>query len=338
MTKLALSGDTTHKSKLIPILALLFVMVIWGLSFLSIKYSMSVVGPMTLAILRFIIASAILFTMLRIREPATRLLRADLPLMALSGIIGITIYFFFENNGVKLTTVASASILIASIPVLTILADCIFCGSRFTITKVLGGVLSFGGVYLLVRDSGQFDFSSQNFMGNLLILGAALAWVAYSILTRPLHQKYSRLAITTYQTLCGTVAIIPFLPWETNYWPLLNGVVVANILFLGVFCSALGYYIYVYAIDRLGVALSSLFINIVPVVTVLAGYLILDEKITSSQIIGGGVIIFAVLLADIGSWFKIIIKKEVSQLSSEHASQDQYCSQALPEGERLAAK
>jgi len=292
------------KTRIVPFIAISFVMVVWGLSFLSIKVSVAVFSPMSLALGRFIIASLLLAVILRVREPESRLNRKDIPVMAVSGIVGITVYFFFENNGVKMTTASTASIIIGTIPVLTVLSDYIFCGNRITWAKAAGVAMSFTGVYLIVRDSGQLSFESQYFVGNLLMLGAACSWVVYSLFTRPLGQRYSRLAITTYQTLFGTLAIFPFALFETNNWSLVTGTIVFNVLFQGIFCSALGYFMYVYAIGELGVSTSSLFINLIPLVTVVSSYFILGEKITPAQLTGGAVIIAAVYLADINSWFK----------------------------------
>lgn len=302
-------------SRKFPYAAITFVMILWGLSFLSIKVTVNVMGPMSLALSRFTIASLLLWAILKYREPGTKLNKEDIPLMALSGIVGITVYFFFENNGVNLTTASTASIIIAAIPMLTALADYIFCGNKISLSQVLGVVLSFAGVYLIVTESGGLTLSSKNFTGNLFMLGAAFSWVVYSLTTRPLGQRYSRLAITTYQTVFGTIAIVPFVFFERPDLSLINGVIVANIVFLGVFCSAAGYLCYVYSIGKLGVSITSLFINLIPIITVTASYFILGEKITSTQMFGGGIIVAAVYLADFNQWFRKVPRNQSQNVS-----------------------
>lgn len=293
-----------QKNRLWSILMINFVMVLWGLSFLSIKVTVSVVSPMGLAMSRFVIASVILILLLKIREPGSKLAKEDILRMAVSGIVGITVYFYFENNGVKFTTASAASIIIAVIPAFTVLSDYVFCGNRLTWAKTAGVMLSFFGVYLIVRDSGELGFTSAYFKGNLFMIGAAVSWVIYSLVTRPLAEHYSKLAITTYQTVFGTLAILPFAFIENNNWSMIDWKIAMNIVFLGVFCSAIGYYIYVYAIDKLGIGVASLFINFIPVVTVISSYFILGEKITPAQALGGAIIIFAVSIPDIDSRFK----------------------------------
>lgn len=287
-----------QQRSLVGLLAITFTAIIWGLSFLSIKVSVAVLPPMTLALSRFLIASVILKVVLGLAEPQTALSKKDYPLMAVAGVVGVTLYFFFENNGVKFTTASAASLIIATIPILTLVADYIFCGNKLSTLKTFSVALSTIGVYLIVAVD---NLSSSNLKGNLLMFGAALCWVVYTLVTRPLSKKYSQLAVVTYQTLFGTLALIPFALLEHNQWQPVSTVVMANVAFLGIFCSALGYYLYVYAMDALGVSTVSLFINLVPVVAVAAGYYVLNEPISSSQIVGGIIIILSVYLA---SWQK----------------------------------
>ena len=285
-----------NRTRMLAISAILFTTVLWGLSFVSIKITVAVIPPMTLALLRFLIASVLLIIMLKKLEPDTQLARKDMPLMALAGIIGVTAYFYFENNGVKLTTASAASMIIATIPIFTIVGDCIFFKTPLSLTKLISVVLSVIGVYCIVSVSLQ-DEVSGSLLGNLFMLGASLAWVVYSLATRPLSGRYSQLAVVTYQTLFGTLALVPFSILEAGEWQAFNWDIVLHIIYLGVFCSALGYYLYVYAMDILGVGSISLFINLIPVVSVIGGFFILQEPVTALQLLGGAIILFSVYIA-----------------------------------------
>lgn len=287
------------KNMLLPVLAITFTAVIWGLSFLSIKVSVAVIPPMTLALVRFLMASVILTVMIKIIEPRSKLRKKDIPALSLAGVIGITVYFFFENNGVKMTTASVASIIIAAIPILSILADYIFFKSPLSPYKVFCVLLSILGVYLVVGANLSGPNGRGNLPGNLMMLGAALSWVFYAIITRPLGKKHSQLYIVTYQTIFGTICLIPFSLLEMGGWQPVSIVVMLNVAFLGVFCSALGYYLYVYALKILGIGVVSLFINLIPVVTVISSYFILKETISPAQMAGGALIVVSVYLA---SW------------------------------------
>ncbi|HEY3425466.1 MAG TPA: EamA family transporter, partial [Negativicutes bacterium] len=89
------------QTRVIGISAILLTSIFWGLSFISIKITVAVIPPMTLALLRFLVAASVLFAMLRKLEPNTRMARQDMPLMAVSGL-SLTAYFFFQNVGIQL--------------------------------------------------------------------------------------------------------------------------------------------------------------------------------------------------------------------------------------------
>ncbi|MCL6611643.1 MAG: DMT family transporter [Peptococcaceae bacterium] len=286
-----------RKSNLLPLLAITLAAVIWGLSFLSIKVSVAVIPPMTLALLRFLTASLVLVAMLKILEPGAKMRKKDVPSLAAAGLMGITVYFFFENNGVKLTTASAASIIVATIPVMSILADYIFFRAPLSPGKIFCVALSVLGVYLVVEAGVKMPGGRNNLAGNLLMIGAAVSWVVYSIVTRPLGKKYSQLAIVTYQTLFGTFSLIPLALLERSGWQSVSGTVMLNVFYLGLFCSALGYYLYVYAMKKLGMGTVSLFINLVPVVTVVSSHFILGEMVSPVQMAGGALVVASVYLA-----------------------------------------
>ena len=274
-------------------LAILFAALFWGLSFISIKVAVDFVPPMTLALLRFVIASLLLYPWLRIAEPTCRLQRAHRSKLALTGFIGVTLYFFFQNTGIQYTSASEASLIIAGIPVLTLLADAVFYKASLSLRQCGGVALSLPGVYLLLQSGASGD---GGLVGNLYMFGAAVSWVSYCLLTRPLTSHYSQLAIVTYQALFGTIALLPLSLLEAASWQALDLTVLLHIAYLGIFCSALGYYLYVYAMQQLGVSTVALFVNFIPVVSVVGGFFLLGEKIALLQLLGGFIIICAVII------------------------------------------
>jgi drug/metabolite transporter (DMT)-like permease len=250
---------------------------------------------MTLALLRFLVAASVLFAMLRKLEPNTRMARQDMPLMAVSGL-GLTAYFFFQNVGIQLTTASTASMILATIPILTVVGEFLVFKTKLSLVKIISVILSIAGVYFIVAAPQQE--SSQGFLGDLFMLGASVAWVIYSLTTRPLSSRYSQLAIVTYQTIFSAVALLPSILIESWEWSSLNYAIILHLLYLGIFCSAVANYLYVYAMSILGVGGVSLFINLIPVISVLGGFAILQEPVSSLQIFGGAVILLSVYIAN----------------------------------------
>jgi drug/metabolite transporter (DMT)-like permease len=165
---------------------------------------------------------------------------------------------------------------------------------RISGRRWLGALISMVGVWLVARVSiaGKSPGVSGNALGYLYMAGAAISWVAYCFLTRPLFARCSQLYITFWQSLFGFIGFIPFAILEYPRWGRPDLPVLGHILFLGVCCSALGYWFYVISLDVLGVPLSSVFINFVPVVTVIAGFFLLGERLSPLQW-GGAVLVLS---------------------------------------------
>ncbi|MFH2116039.1 MAG: DMT family transporter [Spirochaetota bacterium] len=262
---------------------------IWGLSFLSIKVAVTVVPPMSLGLARFVIASILLLLFFVARRSLPRLALRDLPLMAGSGLIGVTLYFAGENNGIMLLSASESAIIVGTIPVLTVLADRLLMHSRLCSLQYAGAFLSAVGVSLMVLESLKI---SARPLGYLYMVIAALSWVAYAFATRPLLAKYTQTEVTFWQGLFGALGFLPFALLEKMDWARLTPLIVLNVLYLAVFCSALGYLFYIISMDVLGAGVASVFINLIPVVSVVASFFMLGERLSPLQL-GGAVVAVA---------------------------------------------
>ena len=286
--------------RLWPTLAVLTSMLLWGLSFVSSKAVLNTgFPPMTMVCLRFLIATAILLPLRRRLEPHIRLAnltRRQRWLLFLSGFIGVTTYFFCEARGIKLTSASNATLIIASIPVITVLAEWAFFRTRLRWVQAAGIVLSVVGVYFIVRRSPMHF--PHALAGNLFMLGACLAWVGYVVASRDLHEPLAGLSLTAYQAAVGAVTLLPLALSEMRAWRPGSPLIWLNILYLGLFCSAIAYFCYMYALARLGPIAVSSFTNLIPFIGALGGMFILGERLAWAQLAGGAAVIGGVFLVN----------------------------------------
>jgi drug/metabolite transporter (DMT)-like permease len=296
------NGLMTNHSRRNAALANALCALFWGFSFISIKIAVPVFPPMVLGALRFAIALVPLFALYRFTggEP---LCAADLPCLAGSGLAGVTFYFYFENNGVALVTASEASIIVAAIPVLSMLAE--WAAARFFPHKAdgtfqlswkqwLGALVSAAGVAFVAGVSFAVSGSAS---GYIFMGGEAFCWVAYGFLTRPLFDRgRSRSYIVFWQNAFGFAGFLPFAALEIPRIGTPDLPVMAHVLFLALCCSALGYWLYAHALKVLGISVSAVFINLIPVVTVIAGFFILDERLTALQWGGAALVLGGVYL------------------------------------------
>jgi len=284
------------RSNMLANLAVLILVILWGVSFSIIKIVVNEVPPITLAQIRFLIATIILFTILKKVEPSSKLQKADLSKTALAGFLGITLYFYLQNTGVKLTTASNASLIASLTPILAITMDVIIFRTKISVVQALGIVCATIGAYLAVTANRQVDFDSATFQGHLFMVAAMSSWALYTLLNKSLQGKYSGLCLITYQMLFATLFLTLMSFLEYDQWQMFSLEAFGYILFLAVFSSALCYFLYGYALKRLDVAITTLYLNLVPIVGVFSGWCILDEIILPIQFWGGGIIILGIII------------------------------------------
>lgn len=286
--------------KIAHMLAVLL-MIIWGLSYLSIKVVVEEINPMLSAFYRFFLAAIILFIYLKIKHPNEKVYKEDRIKLALGGLFGITLYFIFENYSVLFTSASNVAILISSIPVFTLFSQRIIYKERITRMKAMGAILSVVGLTIIIVSKDRVSLFSTGTLGDLMALGAAICWVFYNMASSNFKGNYKSITITAYQSLWGCLFLSPsLLIFQVNK-PSVGAL--ANIFFLAVLCSCIGSVIYIFCLERLGATLITTYINLQPIASIIFAALILKESVTIWQIMGCLIIITGVFLVSIGEKF-----------------------------------
>ena len=278
--------------------AMIFVNVTWGMSYVGSKHALnSGFSPLVLALVRYIIASTILFLVVRKREGCLKLRRQDILPMILSGLMGMTLYHWLEFVGIKHTSAVNTSLILAAVPIITMLVQAIVDRRPMRLAQTVGAAMSLVGVGCIIgNDAG----GESSFFGNVLILGAAVVWVVYIFLSREIRKNYSSLAMNTWQSMVGVLTFIPLamsdpcdltaIPWDG--W--------AVTVVLAVVCSALCYVLYGDALGDMSPLASAIFINLGPLATMVGGVVLLGETVTWLTILGGALIIGSIFLVTAG--------------------------------------
>ena len=286
------------KQRISAYIGIIFVNVMWGLSFIASKYSMqNGLTPFSLAMVRYIVTPIVLLPPLLHAKFKPYLPKKDIFLMAVSGLFGATIYFYFENNGILRTTAANASLIVASIPVFTMLSGVIFHKKRPSKLSWLGAVLSLTGVYLVVSSDTS---GTDSLTGNLLMLCACICWVVYVETTDILLKRgHSSLEITWWQSVFSLISLLPLGLTQGVQWSAIPlSAYLASAGFLGCICSALCFFLYAYSIQHLSPIGSAIFLNLNPLAAVLGSVFLLGETILPIQILGGAIIIGSIFLVN----------------------------------------
>lgn len=281
------------KEYYLALLFLILAVIFWGYSFISTKMVLKVYGPASIAFFRQVIAAVALIIWLGAARGFTRVSRRDWLPLTVSAFLGIVLYFLFENTGMLYTTASNASLIVAAVPIFTMFTETFFFKLKITWKMIACLLLSIAGVYLVISINGKLDFSSARFKGNLMVVGAMVCWVFYTIVNKKLSEKYPSLMMTMLQSCISVVLFVPWIIKDIPRWQWPSWGIAGNLVYLGVFCSAMSYFFYIYAIKRLGATIGAAFLNLIPVVTVISGFLVLQEGLAVIQIIGMALIMFS---------------------------------------------
>ncbi len=285
--------ETNSKKYLISIIGALL---IWSTSFIGTKIAYATFPPITLGAARFIIASVVLGILVVIKKEFIKPRPKDLGLIAISGILGITLYFTMENVGVKLTTASNAALIVASYPVITVLLEWLIYKERLTNYKIAGILLAIGGVYLLSYvEHGTYE--KNQLAGNLILVATGIVWAFYNFATRKVVNKYPAITLSLYQTLAGTICFIPLAFIEMDLWRPPTTMSLSALIYLGVLCSVAAFLFYNFGLRKLSAYTAVSLMNLVPIFGVIFSILILHESVSLRQFIGGAIVIIGVIFS-----------------------------------------
>jgi drug/metabolite transporter (DMT)-like permease len=275
-------------------LALVTVTIFWGSSFVSSKLVLETMPPMSLAFFRYLFAFATLFTFFMIFEKDKKLNKQDYKHLVLSSGIGIFIYFIGEYNALNYISASTASIIVSLLPVFMLVTNFFVFKDKITLFKVGVIVLTLIGVVMVVEADFRIMFNESLIGYSLMVMGVS-AWVIYSLSTVKMRKNNSNIKVITYQSGFALLLFAPFAVSNLNILSQLDFNLWTNIIYLGVFASGLAFYLYVYSLKILGTLPVSIFGNTVPVVTVITGYIYLQETLTLIQLLGGSIIVMTLL-------------------------------------------
>lgn len=269
-----------HFSALITIL-------IWGTTFISTKILLAEFEPIEILLFRFMIGFLALIVVYPHRLKGTT--KKQEFMFAGAGLCGVCLYYLLENVALNLTLASNVGVIISVAPFFTAILTHFFMKNEEQLKAnfFVGFVIAMVGICLIHFNGSRMQL---NPMGDMLAIAAALVWAGYSILTR----KISSFGFHTIQTTrrvfaYGIVFMFPALflfEFHLGLERFQQPVYLFNMIFLGLGASALCFVTWNISVKILGAVKTSVYIYMVPVITVLTSVWILNEKITGIAIGG----------------------------------------------------
>lgn len=274
-----------------PYLAIITAHFIWGVNFIAAKFALQEFPPMTLAFLRFFFALILLSPFLLTEK--RKVAKSDLPVLIGVGLLMVTLNIGFFYEGLKRTTVTTASILTLAVPIFSVLGGWWFLKEKVYVVNLAGIFLGFIGTIFIVGLPFiilGIQPTSDAMLGNFFIILASISWVAGAILSKKVLRKYSTLTLTAIIFAVGAVTfLIPALTeylQNPNWYQQVTILGILSLSFITIGSSICAYFLFEWGLSKLGVIKADLFQYIEPMIATTLGVLILSEQLRFSFIIG----------------------------------------------------
>jgi drug/metabolite transporter (DMT)-like permease len=278
---------------------LVLVMVVWGSTYVVTKAAVREIPPLTLAVLRYLIAAAVLAPIAMARGGLLSLPR-PLPIAALAwmGLTGIAILTLGFNYGLLYGSASQGALIYALSPAAVAIAAVVGLEEKLSGRRVIGILLSVAGTALVVAFGSIDRAAPRPWLGAFCMLAGIVAWAYYTVIAKRLAGA-DQVVVIAWVTILGMTILLPLGAVELLRNPLprpgLEGWL--GVLFLGAVASALAYVVYSLVLRELDASLVGAYFTLDPIVGVVTAVLFLGEVLRGGQVVGAVIALAGMWLA-----------------------------------------
>ncbi len=289
----------TDKSKIIGHLAAVFTIIIWGTTFISTKILLEGFLPVEILFFRFVIGYTALLLLYPKKLKVTN--RKHEPVFVFAGLCGICLYYLLENIALTFTFASNVGDIMSTAPFFTAILSHLFFISeeKLRLRFFIGFVCAMVGIIFISYNGMKFTLDP---LGDFLALSAALVWACYSLLVRKISKMGYPVFLSTRRTFFyGIIFMIPaawFSDFRLDLFRFTHSIYLFNMIFLGLGASAFCFVTWNFAVRELGTVKTSVYIYLVPVITVFTSALVLKERLTALMGIGAALTLAGLILSE----------------------------------------
>ncbi len=284
------------QSNALSIASVLGALILWSSSFVAIKFAYTTYPPLTLAVVRFVVATLILGLLTLLPKNRVKLEKKDILTVAVCGLTGIMLYAVLQNIAMQWTSASSATLIIASYPIITLLMESLIYKKKLSAIKIIAVLIAIAGVVILAYVKAESRLEGE-LLGVLLLVAAGIVWAVYNFMMKRVVNHYPPITLLFYSTLFGTIFMLPLALIERAQWQQPTAVSFLCMMFLGVFCSVIAFLLYNHGLKTMAPSTITSMLNLVPIFGVFFSWLLLGEQVTLRKFVGGAIVIFGVMLS-----------------------------------------
>jgi len=298
-------NHANQKSNTVGVLCAIGCETLYGLSYIFTKQATACASELALLGWRFFLAVLVMSLCVLLGFIKVNLKGKPLKPLLLVALCSPCIYFIAETIGISHTTASESGVFLACIPVASLIASTLILKEKPSKMQLIGILITLAGVLITVFAVSAS--SSLSVLGYAFLLVAVVSYALYSVFVDK-AAAYTGAEITYVMLLSGAALFVLLAVAEAGFHGTLSELVrlpfqepsfLIAILYQGIGCSVLAFFLSNLVISKIGVNRTSSFIGIATVVSILAGALLLKESFTDYQIAGALVIIAGVYTANI---------------------------------------
>ncbi|RXJ77620.1 EamA family transporter [Arcobacter sp. F155] len=291
--------ELTKDFNLVGLVSIIFAMFIWGSSFIALKAAMVDLGEYTVIFIRMAAASLCFIFFIK-RFLKYDFTKRDIQLILLLGFFEPCLYFVFEAKALLYTSASQAGMITSLMPLMTAMAAGYFLKEIISRQLLFGSVVAMIGVVWLSVQATTTESAPNPMLGNFLEFCAMACATGYTLVARYLSEKFSALFITAIQAFIGFVFFLPFFIFELSTKEMTFSVeAVSWSIYLGIVVTLLGYGLFNFALTKIEASRAAMFVNLIPIFTLILAFLILGEKLTTTELVASATILFGVIISQI---------------------------------------
>lgn len=264
------------------ILALVYICIIWGTTYLSIRVVVQLFPSFLFAAIRQAISGLIIIGIALAINKKADLTGKNILHQAMIGFLLITMGNGLVSWGEIYIPSGVAALICALMPLSSVLMNMVITKEKINGIIIFGMVTGFTGIALIFKDNIADLANTSYLMGMIATFIATSSWAFGSVLNKRHVSTVNPIFNSGLQLLFGSIGLFIISPFADDYTNinLFQPKVVGNMLYLIVFGSVLAYTLYMYALKELPVGIASLYAYVNPLVAVVLGYLVLNEQLT----------------------------------------------------------
>jgi len=287
------------KQKRLIELSLWLVVLIWAGNYTIGKFGIRDFSPNIFTLLRFSIATPIMYGLLFWREGGLNYSREFLPRIVIIGIVGVALYQSMFMTALKYTTATTVALMLGISPISTAICGAITGQEKISSSVILGCFTSFIGLFMVIKFGyGELGLSMATLYGDFIAFAAGVLWGIYPILVTPILKKHSALWATSHTSLIGTICLLIYSWPEIGNidWYAISIPAWVSLFYSAIPVTVIALILWYSGIEKIGSNQVMIYMYMITPVAIAIAALVIDERVNLLQGIGALIAMLGVYL------------------------------------------